>query len=271
MASSPFRSIIRRQLQLAFRPRPQLRAQSSSSPQPSQTQDKISAQVPSSSLVTASTTPTAKNAVATLPLWQRLGPVTRAAQAYGRSQKKRPYVTQTISSLFIFFFADLAAQGMSDDDHDPVRTVRTIIIGAGTAIPAYRWFMFLAKNFNYTSRALSLGVKIVVNQLIFAPYINVYFFSMQALLAGDGISGAVQRVRDTLATSWINSCKIWPIVMAFSLTFVPLEYRSLFTGLVNVGWQAYLSLLNRWAEIREAKEANSNSVVVQPIALAEAA
>jgi protein Mpv17 len=108
-----------------------------------------------------------------------------------------------------------------------------------------------------------------MNQLIFAPYVNVYFFSMQALLAGDGISGAVQRVKDTLVTSWINSCKIWPIVMAFNLSFVPLEYRSLCAGLVNVGWQAYLSLLNRWAEIHEAEAANS--VVVEPVVLAEAA
>ncbi|KAH8127180.1 hypothetical protein LI328DRAFT_130923 [Trichoderma asperelloides] len=270
MASSPFRSLVRRQLQLAFRPRHQLRAQSSSSsPQPSsQIQDRISKQIPSSSLATATAT-TTQNAVISRPLWQRLGPVTRAAQAYGRSQKKRPYVTQTITSMFIFFFADLGAQSMNDDDYDPSRTVRNIIIGAGTAIPAYSWFMFLAKHFNYTSRALSLGVKIFINQLIFAPGINIYFFSMQALLAGDGISGAVQRVQDTLLTSWINSCKIWPFVMAFSLSFVPLEYRSLFTGAINVFWQGYLSLLNRWAEAREAEAAEP--LVAAPIALVEAA
>ncbi|ETR98384.1 hypothetical protein M419DRAFT_133635 [Trichoderma reesei RUT C-30] len=197
-----------------------------------------------------------------LPLWQRLGPVTRLAQAYGNSQKKRPYVTQTISSIFIFFSADLLAQSMSDDDYDPVRTARNVFIGAGTAIPAYQWFKFLATRFNYKSRVLSLGVKIVLNQLLFATYMNVYFFSMQALLSGDGISGAVQRVRDTLLTSWINSCKIWPIVMAFNLSYVPLEYRALFAGIINLGWQAYLSLLNRWAEVREAEAAETAAEAV---------
>lgn len=180
-------------------------------------------------------------------------------------------MTQTITSMFIFFFADLGAQSMNDDEYDPSRTVRNIIIGAGTAIPAYSWFMFLAKNFNYTSRVLSLGVKLVMNQLIFAPGINIYFFSMQALLAGDGISGAVQRVRDTLLTSWINSCKIWPIVMAFSLSYVPLEYRSLFTGTINVFWQGYLSLLNKWAEAREAEAAAAKPLEATPVALVEAA
>lgn len=151
MASSPFRSLIRRQLQLAFRPRHQFRAQSSSPPQPSsQIQDKISRQIPNSSSLatvteakatatTKATATSAQNAVISRPLWLRLGPVTRAAQAYGRSQKKRPYVTQTITSMFIFFFADLGAQSMNDDEYDPARTVRNIIIGAGTAIPAYSW------------------------------------------------------------------------------------------------------------------------------------
>ncbi|KAL7938654.1 hypothetical protein V8C35DRAFT_288780 [Trichoderma chlorosporum] len=265
MASTPFRSILRRQLQLAFRPRPQFRAQSSS-PNPSQTQAKMSPEASSSSLPTVSES--AQNAVAPLPLWQRLGPVTRVAQAYARSQQKRPYVTQTISTIFIFFSADLVAQSMNDDEYDPVRTARNVFIGAGTAIPAYKWFQFLAKNFNYSSRAVTLGVKIVMNQLLFATYMNVYFFSMQALLTGEGITGAVQRVRDTLVTSWINSCKIWPFVMAFNLSYVPLEYRALFAGFVNLGWQAYLSLLNRWAELRQAEAA---AIAVQSAAIAQAA
>ncbi|TFB07123.1 PXMP2/4 family protein 4 [Trichoderma ghanense] len=258
MASAPFRSILRRQLQLVHRPRSQLRSQSTSpsSQNPSQGTVKTSTETPRSSIPAPVSAP-AQNTVAPLPLWQRLGPVTRLAQAYGNSQKKRPYVTQTISSIFIFFGADLLAQSMSDDDYDPVRTARNVFIGAGTAIPAYQWFKFLATRFNYKSRVLSLGLKIVLNQLLFATYMNVYFFSMQALLSGDGISGAVQRVRDTLLTSWINSCKIWPIVMAFNLSYVPLEYRALFAGIINLGWQAYLSLLNRWAEIREAEAAEA--------------
>ncbi|KAL7951676.1 hypothetical protein V8C42DRAFT_304837 [Trichoderma barbatum] len=266
MASTPFRSILRRQLQLAFRPRPQFRAQSSSSPNSSQIQGKMSSETSSGGLPTVSTS--AQNAVAPIPIWQRLGPITRVAHAYARSQKKRPYVTQTISTIFIFFSADILAQSMNDDEYDPVRTMRNVFIGAGTAIPAYRWFQFLAKNFNYSSRAVSLGVKIVMNQLLFATYMNVYFFSMQALLTGEGINGAVQRVRDTLLTSWINSCKIWPFVMAFNLSYVPLEYRALFAGFINLGWQAYLSLLNRWAEIRQAEAA---ALAVQPVALAQAA
>lgn len=46
------------------------------------------------------------NNVPTLNFWQRLGPFTRAAQAYARAQRKRPYVTQICTSLFIYLCSD---------------------------------------------------------------------------------------------------------------------------------------------------------------------
>lgn len=46
------------------------------------------------------------NNVPTLPFWQRLGPLTRAAEAFARSQRKRPYITQLCSSLVIYLISD---------------------------------------------------------------------------------------------------------------------------------------------------------------------
>jgi hypothetical protein len=111
--------------------------------------------------------------------------------------------------------------------------------------------MFLSHNFNYASRILSLGTKIVVNQLCFAPIFNSYFFGMQALLAGENLVEVWDRIRRTVPTSLVNSVKLWPAVTAFSFTFVPMEYRSVFAGVIAVGWQTYLSYLNRIAEQEE--------------------
>jgi hypothetical protein len=46
------------------------------------------------------------NNVPTLSFWLRLGPLTRGAQAYARAQRKRPYVTQVCTSLFIYLCSD---------------------------------------------------------------------------------------------------------------------------------------------------------------------
>lgn len=194
------------------------------------------------------------NTVAHLPIWQRLGPLSNAFQAYSRSQRKRPYTTQFCSSLVIYFLGDLSAQNISGDKYDPKRTARALVISAFSSIPSYKWFMFLGNNFNYASKTLSLATKVTVNQICFAPTFNTYFFGMQSFLSGDSLIDVWERIKRTVPTSVINSVKLWPAVTAFSFTFIDAQYRSIFAGFVAIGWQTYLSYLNRKAEIAEATE-----------------
>ncbi|KAI1189968.1 hypothetical protein F5B17DRAFT_139343 [Nemania serpens] len=213
------------------------------------------------------------NVVSPLPLWQRLGPLTRAGQAYARAQRTRPWATQVASALVIYLCADFGAQRIgsggtqnrpaADDDddaagrrHDWARTARSLAIGGTGAIPSFIWFSFLSRSFNYSSRALSIAVKVSVSQLVFAPLFSVYFFGSQALLSGDSPGEAWRRVCNTVPVSFVNSCKLWPAVTAFSFAFIPFEYRSLFAGAVGVGWQTYLSFLNGRAERLEALRQN---------------
>lgn len=113
---------------------------------------------------------------------------------------------------------------------------------------------------------LSLVTKVTVNQIVFTPTFNSYFFGMQALLSGDSLEEAWERIKRTVPTSFVNSCKLWPAVTAFNFTYIQPQYRALFagqslrgnlstyadiyTGVVAVGWQSYLSWLNQ----RAAKE-----------------
>ncbi|PVH82773.1 hypothetical protein DL98DRAFT_488080 [Cadophora sp. DSE1049] len=188
------------------------------------------------------------NTVGAIPIWQRLGPLSRGFQAYGRSQRKRPLATQFVSSLVIFFLGDISAQSISGDEYDYKRTLRALVISAGSSIPNYKWFMFLNGHFNYTSKTLSLVTKVTVNQIVFAPSFNTYFFGMQSFLSGDSLPAVWERIKQTVPTSVVNSCKLWPAVTAFSFTFIDPQYRSIFAGVIAIGWQTYLSFLNRKAE-----------------------
>ncbi|KAK8091334.1 hypothetical protein PG994_000839 [Apiospora phragmitis] len=191
--------------------------------------------------------------VAPLPIWQRLGPLTRGAEAYARAQRRRPWVTQVATMLVIYLCADLSAQQIGGkDEHEYARTARSLVIGGVAAIPGHMWFVFLSRNFNYASKTLSIALKVAINQACFTPVFNTYFFGAQALLSGDSLQQAWARVRATVPVSVVNSCKIWPAVTAFSFVYLPLEYRALFAGVVAVGWQTYLSFLNRQAEAAEA-------------------
>lgn len=113
--------------------------------------------------------------------------------------------------------------------------------------------MYLNDHFNFRSKILSIATKVVVNQIAFAPIINTYFFGMQSLLSGDSLPEVWERIKRTVPISLINSMKFWPAVTAFSFTFIDPQYRSVFAGGIAVGWQTYLSYLNRTAE-RAAEE-----------------
>ncbi|KAI0848005.1 hypothetical protein F5Y00DRAFT_96602 [Daldinia vernicosa] len=195
--------------------------------------------------------PVGSTPVPPVPLWQRLGPLTRAGEAYGRAQQKRPWATQIVSALVIYLAADISAQRISGKDYVPERSARNMVIGGVSAVPTFLWFVWLSRHFNYPSHILSLGVKIVVNQLVFTPTFNSYFFGAQALLSGDSLAETWDRIRRTVPISWLNAWKLWPAVTAFTFTFIPIEYRSVVSGVVAVGWQTYLSYLNRQAEIQE--------------------
>lgn len=127
MAAPFLRAAFRRHVQLLRSPHPPRRFQSSgpnpTPPKVPKTEDPIP--IP--------------NTVAPLPFWQRLGPLTRGAEAYARAQRNRPYVTQTATAIFIYLCADISAQRMNGKEYDLKRTARSLLIGAVAAIPGYKW------------------------------------------------------------------------------------------------------------------------------------
>jgi hypothetical protein len=125
-------------------------------------------------------------------------------------------------------------------------------------------FMFLHHNFNYSSKALSIFTKVCVQQAVFAPVFNSYFFSVQSLLVGDSIDETWQRLKRALPSSLWNSVKLWPAVVTFSFLYVPPQFRSVFGGVIAIGWQTYLSWLNQ----RAAREVAAREAAAMTLAAA---
>ncbi|KYG44829.1 hypothetical protein M433DRAFT_155185 [Acidomyces richmondensis BFW] len=185
--------------------------------------------------------------------WAWIDSLSTPVRAYGAMQKRSPLLTQLESTMIIYYVGDLSAQAMQTDvfteaPYEPIRGLRALTIACIASIPAYKWFMFLGNHFNYTSHWLSIGVKILINQTVFTPIFNTYFFGMQSLLSGATWMETKQRVVDTVPVSWKNSWKLWPAVTAFSFTYIQPQYRNVFAGFVTIGWQTYLSWLNKNAE-----------------------
>lgn len=90
-----------------------------------------------------------------------------------------------------------------------------------------------------------------MQQFVFVPVINTYFFGMQTLLSGGSLEDARQRVVDAVPVSWKNSWKLWPFVAAVNFTYIPPHYRSVFGAFFATVWQTYLSWVNQRAEAAE--------------------
>ncbi|KAL1960860.1 hypothetical protein VTO42DRAFT_5843 [Malbranchea cinnamomea] len=202
--------------------------------------------------------------------------IVRAAEAYTRAHDARPYWMQLWTMLVVYLCGDLTAQillseGVAREEtsvekaekqnegqekrtsagwleaYDPFRTLRHLTVGAIAAVPAYKWFMFLHFNFNFSSRVLSIATKVVISQAVFTPVFNTYFFSAQSLLAGASLQETLDRVAHALPISLVNSVKFWPAVTAFQFAFIDPRFRSIFSGVLAIGWQSYLSWLNQRA------------------------
>lgn len=122
----------------------------------------------------AATTPAAANAVVRsrgIREIIRASPVGQLGRWYSRVQERKPYATQLYSSIIIYLCGDLSAQflfpseapppskteredakasAQSDVEkekeerrggYDPWRTVRHLIVGAGSSIPSYNWYV----------------------------------------------------------------------------------------------------------------------------------
>ncbi|KAI0123587.1 hypothetical protein BJ170DRAFT_639718 [Xylariales sp. AK1849] len=198
-----------------------------------------------------------------------LAPFTRAAQGYNRAHKKRPYITQVVSSMVIFLGADIAAQTIDGKGRDPWRTLRTVFTGALFAPFAYKWQVTISSYFNYTfsrlpsilSRAVSAVPKVAITTFAYAPIVSTYFFAMQAGLTGHGPEEMWERVKAKVPAAWVTGLYIWPAVMFVNFIWVPLIYRSLVGGAVGLGWQTYLSWMNKQAELEEAKRKDVTPIV----------
>ncbi|KAJ5767258.1 uncharacterized protein N7511_004874 [Penicillium nucicola] len=209
----------------------------------------------------------------------KAGPAGKLGRWYARVQNERPYTTQFWSSIVIYLCGDLSAQMLfpaeilpekgdqgaagqtqaqaTDRDgedeepqyagYDPYRTMRHLVVGAGSSIPSYNWFLFLGNHFNYPSKILSILTKVVVQQTCFTPIFNTYFFSVHSLLGGATMEETYERLKKALPVSITNSVKLWPAVTAFSFMYVPAQFRNVFSGVIAVGWQTYLSWLNQKA------------------------
>ncbi|CAB1096995.1 unnamed protein product [Ectocarpus sp. CCAP 1310/34] len=87
--------------------------------------------------------------------------------------------------------------------------------------------------------------KLVVDQMVYAPFSITSFVGYAAVLNGGGPAKVVDETKKNLGETfwsiWLTDWKVWPAANLFMFRFIPSSYRPSFASMVQVAWQAYLS------------------------------
>ncbi|GBB87253.1 hypothetical protein RclHR1_01370014 [Rhizophagus clarus] len=169
---------------------------------------------------------------------------------YRNHLSRRPILVQTITTGTLFVTGDIIAQQYVEQrglkSLDFYRTLRLggfglCIAGPSTAI----WYRSLDRFVIMKNPTLGLLTRVALDQAIFAPCFITTFFVSQALLEGQEKSQILEKLRDAFVPTLINNYKLWPAVQLINFQFVPLNYRTLVVNIVALGWNTYLSVINK--------------------------
>ncbi|KAH0353957.1 MFS general substrate transporter, partial [Aureobasidium melanogenum] len=95
-------------------------------------------------------------------------------------------------------------------------------------------------------KALSIkntAIKFALDQTLGAAVNNALFIVGIAFLKGQSIETALSALQKDFFPLLFAGQKLWPLVSIISFTLVPLEHRTVFGGIIGVGWGVFLSLM----------------------------
>jgi hypothetical protein len=84
-------------------------------------------------------------------------------------------------------------------------------------------------------------LKCLLDQIFFATQQDFMFLCLCAYSDTEVLSDALVEVRDTLLTTWIVDCSLWPVVNFVGFAFVPYTLQPTYMAFISYFWQLYLS------------------------------
>jgi hypothetical protein len=126
------------------------------------------------------------------------------------------------------------------------RLTRFMSYGFFMAPIQFQWFGFLSRTFpltkkNPTTPALK---RVAADQLLFAPFGLVCFFSFMTITEGGGRRALARKFQDVYIPTLKANFLIWPAVQVLNFRVVPIQFQIPFVSMIGIAWTAYLSLTN---------------------------
>jgi protein Mpv17 len=173
----------------------------------------------------------------------------RVWRGYTSALEHHPLPVKVTSAAAIFAAGDILAQRMEregETPHNASRTGRMVAFGCCATVFVHGWWNVLeplaARVYCPTSQRLRNTVfKVLCDQSFGAGSFNLMFFAQTSLMEGQGVGGAVQRVRDHLWPQMQRHWCFWPWFHLCNFYYNPLHQRVFFQNVALIGWSTLLS------------------------------
>ena len=184
----------------------------------------------------------------------------------------KPMLANSATGFVTFMVGDILSQSVtqnkrigyiSSDRIDIMRSMRTGCLGiVMNGVTLHYWYRALDGMFGMSMKSIKNVIfKCIADQLVYAPFSIIAFFSYAAVNKGgdmrDVTSRCAQKCDDAFVDTWGADCSVWPLINLVSYSMVPVHVRPTFIGLAQVGWQSYLSCVS----FRDDKEASPGGVL----------
>ena len=153
-----------------------------------------------------------------------------------------------IDSGTLFITGDCIAQlGVEQvKEYNLARSARLGIFGSMIVGPSMvHWYRFLSAKVHLSSPLKTLFARVGLDQFVFSPVFLIVFFTANGLMEGKTLAQCKAKLEKGYVTALTANWTIWPWVQLANFKFVPLNYQALFVNSIALGWNTYLSLLNK--------------------------
>uniref|UniRef100_A0A6A7G3A5 Mpv17-like protein 2 n=2 Tax=Hirondellea gigas TaxID=1518452 RepID=A0A6A7G3A5_9CRUS len=170
---------------------------------------------------------------------------------------KNLLLTNTVSSGILLGVGDCIQQkierwrGVHTYPHyDWARTGRLFTVGLIAGPPHHFFYIFLDKFYPRTD-AKTVFKKIMIDQIIAAPFFAFIFFTGTGLLEGKMWKDCLEEFKQKFPAVYLFDWCLWPPSQAINFMWVPSQYRVLYVNAVTVIWDVFLSYTKHYDQ--EAK------------------
>ncbi|KAL3460701.1 hypothetical protein BJX64DRAFT_177018 [Aspergillus heterothallicus] len=126
------------------------------------------------------------------------------------------------------------------------RLTRFMSYGFFMAPIQFKWFGFLSRTFPLAKKnpTVSALKRVAFDQLMFAPFGLVCFFTFMTVAEGGGRRALTRKFQDVYLPTLKANFVLWPAVQILNFRVVPIQFQIPFVSSVGIAWTAYLSLTN---------------------------